>query len=101
MSQLQDSYDYVIVGGGVAAASAVSGIRSEDEGGSIAVIGSEPTEPVYRPALSKDLWLKAGTTLEDMAAGAEARGEAPMLSPAETTSEWSALWRSCLTWVAR
>lgn len=64
MSQLQDSYDYVIVGGGVAAASAVSGIRSGDEGGSIAVIGSEPAKPVYRPALSKDLWLKDDATLE-------------------------------------
>lgn len=64
MSQLQDSYDYVIVGGGVAAASAVSGIRSEDEGGSIAVIGSEPAKPVYRPALSKDLWLKDDATLD-------------------------------------
>lgn len=64
MSQLQDSYDYVIVGGGVAAASAVSGIRSEDEGGTIAVLGSEPDPPVYRPALSKDLWLKDDATLD-------------------------------------
>ena len=64
MSNVQQSYDYVIVGGGVAAASAVSGIRSQDESGTIAVLGSEPDKPVYRPALSKDLWLKDDATLE-------------------------------------
>ena len=64
MSELQDSYDYVIVGGGVSAASAVKGIRSEDSSGTIAVLGSEPDKPVYRPDLSKDLWLKDDATLE-------------------------------------
>ncbi len=64
MSELLESYDYVIVGGGVAAASAVKGIRSEDSSGTVAVIGSEPDKPVYRPALSKDLWLKDDETLE-------------------------------------
>ncbi len=61
---IQESYDYVIVGGGVAAASAVKGIRAQDDSGTIAVFGSEPDEPVYRPALSKDLWLKDDATLE-------------------------------------
>ncbi len=64
MSDIHESYDYVIVGGGVAAASAVKGIRSEDPSGTIAVLGSEPDKPVYRPALSKDLWLKDDATLE-------------------------------------
>ena len=58
------TYDYVIVGGGVAAASAVAGIRSGDASGTIAVFGSEPDKPVYRPVLSKDLWLKDDETLE-------------------------------------
>jgi 3-phenylpropionate/trans-cinnamate dioxygenase ferredoxin reductase component len=64
MSDIKQSYDYVIVGGGVTAASAVKGIRAEDSSGSIAVIGSEPDKPVYRPALSKDLWLNDDATLE-------------------------------------
>lgn len=64
MTNAEKSYDYVIVGAGVAAASAVKGIRSGDEGGSIAVFGSEPDKPVYRPVLSKDLWLKDDVTLE-------------------------------------
>lgn len=64
MSDAEKSYDYVIVGAGVAAASAVKGIRSEDTRGTIAVYGSEPDEPVYRPVLTKDLWLKNDETLE-------------------------------------
>lgn len=64
MSDAEKTYDYVIVGAGVAAASAVKGIRAEDESGTIAVYGSEPDEPVYRPVLSKDLWLKDDETLE-------------------------------------
>jgi len=64
MSNVQQSYDYVIVGAGVAAASAVKGIRAEDASGSVAVIGSEPDKPVYRPALSKDLWLKDDASIE-------------------------------------
>ncbi|MBC2931529.1 NAD(P)/FAD-dependent oxidoreductase [Nocardioides sp. zg-1228] len=64
MSHLEQSYDYVIVGAGVAAASAVKGIRTRDQGGRVAVIGSEPDKPVYRPVLSKDLWLKDDETLE-------------------------------------
>ena len=64
MSNVQESYDYVIVGGGVAAASAVKGIRSQDPTGTVAVLGSEPDKPVYRPVLTKDLWLKDDATLE-------------------------------------
>ena len=63
MSHIKESYDYVIVGGGVAAASAVKGIRSGDSSGTVAVLGSEPDKPVYRPDLSKDLWLKDDKTL--------------------------------------
>jgi NADPH-dependent 2,4-dienoyl-CoA reductase/sulfur reductase-like enzyme len=64
MSNVEQSYDYVIVGAGVAAASAVKGIRSHDGSGRIAVLGSEPDKPVYRPVLTKDLWLKDDETLE-------------------------------------
>jgi NADPH-dependent 2,4-dienoyl-CoA reductase/sulfur reductase-like enzyme len=42
----------------------VKGIRSADSSGTIAVIGAEPDPPVYRPDLSKDLWLKDDKTLE-------------------------------------
>lgn len=50
-------YDYVIVGGGMAADAAVSGIRRRDPEGSILVIGAEPFPPYQRPPLSKKLWM--------------------------------------------
>ncbi|MDX1577956.1 MAG: FAD-dependent oxidoreductase [Gemmatimonadota bacterium] len=48
------TYDYVIIGGGLAAASAVDGIREVDAEGSIAVFSDEPDPPYHRPPLSKE-----------------------------------------------
>ncbi len=50
------SYRYVIVGGGLAGASAVRGIRAVDADGSILLVGNEPVRPYNRPPLTKDLW---------------------------------------------
>lgn len=50
-------FKYVIVGGGVAGASAVEGIREVDNDGTILIICSEPQLPYNRPPLSKGLWL--------------------------------------------
>jgi 3-phenylpropionate/trans-cinnamate dioxygenase ferredoxin reductase component len=49
-------YPYIIVGGGMAAASAVKGIRSVDSDGHIAIFTREPDSPYARPPLSKGLW---------------------------------------------
>ena len=49
-------YKYVIVGGGLAGASAVEGIRERDKNGSILLIGAENELPYNRPPLSKGLW---------------------------------------------
>ena len=49
-------YPYVIVGGGLAGASAVEGIRELDRNGAILLIGSERHLPYHRPPLSKKLW---------------------------------------------
>ncbi|MBN9374046.1 MAG: NAD(P)/FAD-dependent oxidoreductase, partial [Cellulomonas sp.] len=49
-------YDYVIVGGGMAADAAARGIRVVDPDGSIAILGEEADPPYERPPLSKDLW---------------------------------------------
>lgn len=49
-------FDYVIVGGGLAGASAVQGIRELDTKGSVLLIGSEKHLPYDRPPLSKKLW---------------------------------------------
>jgi NADPH-dependent 2,4-dienoyl-CoA reductase/sulfur reductase-like enzyme len=60
-----ESFEYVIVGAGMAGAAAVRGIRSQDPEGAIALIGAEPDAPYTRPALSKALWREPGTTTVD------------------------------------
>lgn len=52
----QESYKYIIVGGGQAGGSAVEGIREHDEDGPILMIASEQWLPYERPLLSKKLW---------------------------------------------
>lgn len=58
MPDLKNSYDHVIVGGGVAADKAARAIRKREPDASIAIISADVDGPVYRPALTKDLWLK-------------------------------------------
>jgi len=50
------TYTYAIVGGGLAGASAVEGIREMDSQGSILLIGGETHLPYHRPPLTKGLW---------------------------------------------
>jgi NADPH-dependent 2,4-dienoyl-CoA reductase/sulfur reductase-like enzyme len=47
-------YQYLIVGGGLTAASAVDGIREVDSRGSILVLTDEAMPPYHRPPLSKE-----------------------------------------------
>jgi Uncharacterized NAD(FAD)-dependent dehydrogenases len=49
-------YKYLIIGGGMTAASAVDGIREIDSTGSIGLISAETDAPYNRPPLSKALW---------------------------------------------
>lgn len=58
MSGPRDSYDHVIVGGGVAADKAARAIRKAQPEATIAIFSADADGPVYRPALTKDLWLK-------------------------------------------
>ncbi len=50
------TYDYLIVGGGMAGYAAVTGIREVDKKGTIAILGAEMDPPYMRPPLSKGLW---------------------------------------------
>ena len=47
---------YLIIGGGMTADSAVSGIREVDQTGSIGIISMEADVPYDRPPLTKSLW---------------------------------------------
>ncbi|MDD5705364.1 MAG: 4a-hydroxytetrahydrobiopterin dehydratase [Kiritimatiellae bacterium] len=49
--------EYLIVGAGLAGASAVEGIRECDRRRAITMLGAEPHLPYDRPPLSKKLWL--------------------------------------------
>lgn len=50
---------YVIIGGGIAAAAAIEGIRAHDREGGIVLYSRENHLPYHRPALSKDVWTAA------------------------------------------
>lgn len=49
-------YEYLIIGGGITADSAVKGIRELDPSGTIGVLSIEPDPPYDRPPLSKGMW---------------------------------------------
>ncbi len=53
---LEHRYPYIIIGGGLAGASAVKGIRQGDPNGSILLLGQETVPPYHRPPLTKGLW---------------------------------------------
>ncbi|WP_210417133.1 NAD(P)/FAD-dependent oxidoreductase [Citricoccus sp. SGAir0253] len=78
-AEVRDAYDYVIVGAGMAAAKAVRGIRSQDPDGGIGVFGTEPAPPVYRPDLSKTLWVDPKGSVEGcvMVSGEQGSDTAP------------------------
>ena len=62
---MAEEYDYIVVGAGLAGASAVDGIRQKDDEGSILMIGREESLPYNRPPLSKKLWT-GGKTVDDI-----------------------------------
>jgi 3-phenylpropionate/trans-cinnamate dioxygenase ferredoxin reductase component len=45
---------YVLIGGGLASATAAEHIRQRDTGGEITIVGAEPHLPYHRPPLSKE-----------------------------------------------
>ena len=53
---MQD-YQYLIIGGGIAANAALGGIRQENNSVKIGILSSENHLPYNRPPLSKKLWL--------------------------------------------
>jgi NADPH-dependent 2,4-dienoyl-CoA reductase/sulfur reductase-like enzyme len=55
-------FEYLIVGGGLAAAAAVEGIREHDPHGSIGLLSEEAEPPYQRPPLSKEYLQTPGMT---------------------------------------
>ncbi|HEU0025482.1 MAG TPA: FAD-dependent oxidoreductase [Ktedonobacterales bacterium] len=50
----QRSVDYLLIGGGLASATAAEEIRARDPNGSILIVAGEPYLPYHRPPLSKE-----------------------------------------------
>ncbi len=65
-------YKHLIIGGGMAAASAIDGIREIDAEGAIGLITAEAHPPYDRPPLSKALWTGKKTVEEIMRLAAHA-----------------------------
>jgi NADPH-dependent 2,4-dienoyl-CoA reductase/sulfur reductase-like enzyme len=61
---VKETHAYVIIGGGLAGASAVEGIREVDQRGSILLLSAEKDLPYDRPPLSKQLWTGGKTVAE-------------------------------------
>ncbi|MGA1812900.1 FAD-dependent oxidoreductase [Frondihabitans sp. 4ASC-45] len=59
------TYDYVIIGGGMTADAAAKGIREVDGDGSILILSDDVDAPYTRPALSKKLWIDPDYTPDD------------------------------------
>jgi len=59
-------YKYIIIGGGMTAASAVEGIREIDQNGQIALFSKESHPPYNRPPLTKGLWQEGEPEVEDI-----------------------------------
>lgn len=62
---MEEEYDHVIVGGGMAAVKAVEGIREVSPEATVAVVSEDVSAPVYRPDLSKRLWTEEGASVQD------------------------------------
>ncbi len=62
---MAEKYDVVIIGAGPSAAGVITGVRETDSSLTIGVFGAESTPPIYRPDLSKTLWLEDGKKVED------------------------------------
>lgn len=61
----QHSARYVLIGGGLASATAAETIRKYDLKGGILIVGSEPHAPYHRPPLSKE-YLRGEAKAEDV-----------------------------------
>ena len=54
---MSKTYDYIVVGAGVAGSAGVDGIRALDAAGRVLLLGNEADRPYNRPPLTKGLWL--------------------------------------------
>lgn len=66
MQTTTQTFDYLMIGGGMAAGYAINAIREEDQTGTIGVLSSDQDPPYERPALTKKLWTDEEFTQDDI-----------------------------------
>ncbi|MDJ1114755.1 NAD(P)/FAD-dependent oxidoreductase [Microbacterium dauci] len=66
------TYEYLIIGGGMVADAAARGIRERDQTGTIGILSADVDPPYTRPALSKKLWTDPDFTWEQVPLDTEA-----------------------------
>ena len=81
-------FDYLIIGGGMTADSAVRGIRESDSHGTIGLISADSSAPYDRPPLTKGLW--KGKELESIWRHTEAQNVEMLLRRKVTDIDLSA-----------
>jgi 3-phenylpropionate/trans-cinnamate dioxygenase ferredoxin reductase component len=65
------TYEYLIIGGGMVADAAARGIRERDATGTIGILSADIDPPYTRPALSKKLWTDPDFTWDQVPLGTE------------------------------
>lgn len=68
---MAQEFGTVIIGAGIGGGTAVEALRDSGYAGSIALIGSDPAAPYYRPDLSKKVMLEGSDPAESALRGAE------------------------------
>lgn len=68
---MNTTYPYLIIGGGSAADKAARAIKKREPDAQTGMISQSQRGPVYRPSLSKDLWIKDDATLDGEELGTE------------------------------
>lgn len=74
IQQANQPYDYVIIGGGMAADYAAKGIREQDKMGTIKILSADVDAPYTRPALTKKLWTDDDFTEDQVSLTTEETG---------------------------
>ncbi|SDQ97252.1 NAD(P)/FAD-dependent oxidoreductase [Microbacterium sp. cf332] len=80
------SYDYLIVGGGMVSDAAARGIREIDEAGTIGILSADVDEPYARPALSKKLWTDSDFTWDQVPLGTASDADADVRLQSRVTA---------------
>lgn len=85
-NELQESYDHVIVGGGIVADKAARAIHERTPDATVVILTRDGEGPVFRPDLTKGLWLDESTSVRDIDLGTAADTGVQLVTDTTVTS---------------